>query len=42
VTDVVITGRHAPKELVRRADYAVEIRELKRKKQMKAKPGLQY
>jgi len=41
-TDVVITGRHAPKELIKRADYVNEIREIKAPRKLKARAGIQY
>ncbi len=41
-TDVVITGRHAPKELVRRAEYVNEIVMVKMPKKPASKAGIQY
>lgn len=40
--NVVLTGRHAPKELIRIADYANEMEILKMPKKMIAKRGIQY
>lgn len=41
-TDVVLTGRYAPKELKERADVVVEVREVKLPKNLRAKRGIQY
>lgn len=41
-TDVVMTGRHAPKELIQRADFVNEIMDVKHTKEMVATKGIQY
>ena len=41
-TDVVMTGRHAPKELIQRADFVNEIVDVKHPKEMVATKGIQY
>lgn len=41
-TDVVLTGRYAPKELVERADFVNEIRDIKSPKEMVTTKGIQY
>lgn len=41
-TDVVITGRHAPKALIDRADFVNEITTIKAPKEMVSKEGIQY
>lgn len=41
-TDVVLTGRYAPKELIRRADFVNEIRVIKMPKKMVTTKGIQY
>jgi cob(I)alamin adenosyltransferase len=41
-TDVVMTGRHAPKELIQRADFVNEIVDIKHPKEMVATKGIQY
>jgi cob(I)alamin adenosyltransferase len=41
-TDVVMTGRHAPKELIQRADFVNEIVDIKHPKEMIATKGIQY
>lgn len=41
-TNVVITGRHAPKELIGRADFVNEVTVVKMPKKMKSKAGIQY
>jgi len=41
-TDVVLTGRYAPRALVRRADYVNEIIDRKHPRKIKAKAGIQY
>ncbi|TDA30540.1 MAG: cob(I)yrinic acid a,c-diamide adenosyltransferase [Hadesarchaea archaeon] len=41
-TDVVITGRYAPRELVERADAVVEVREVKLPENPRAKKGIHY
>ena len=41
-TDVVITGRYAPRELVERADAVVEVREVKLPENLRAKKGIHY
>jgi len=40
--DVVLTGRHAPKDLIKIADYANEMRLIKMPKKFFAKKGIQY
>lgn len=40
--DIVMTGRYAPKQLIRAADYANEIRTLKMPKKMASKKGINY
>jgi len=41
-TDVVITGRYAPQELVERADVVNEVVEIKRPRRLITKRGIQY
>ena len=41
-TDVVLTGRHASKELVQRADFVNEIVDVKHPKEMVSSKGIQY
>lgn len=41
-TDIVLTGRYAPRELVRRADYVIEIVDRKHPKKPASKAGIQY
>lgn len=41
-TDVVLTGRFAPKELIGRADFVNEIVDIKHLKEMVATKGIQY
>ena len=41
-TDVVLTGRYAPDELVEKADFVSVIEEFKAPREFKAKKGLQY
>lgn len=41
-TDVVLTGRYAPKELIKRADYVNEIVVIHYPKRIKATKGIQY
>lgn len=41
-TDVVLTGRNAPKELIDRADFVNEIVDVKHPKKIPATKGIQY
>ncbi len=41
-TDVVLTGRYAPKKLIDRADFVNEIIDVKHPKKITAKKGIQY
>jgi cob(I)alamin adenosyltransferase len=41
-TNVVLTGRYAPKELIRSADYVNEIVDIKHPKRITAEAGIQY
>jgi cob(I)alamin adenosyltransferase len=41
-TDVVLTGRYAPKELIDRADFVNEIKDIKSPKEMVTTKGIQY
>lgn len=41
-TDVVLTGRHAPKELIDRAEVVNEIKDIKYPKPPPSKEGIQY
>jgi len=41
-TDVVLTGRYAPKELIRRADFVNEIKLVKMPRKMVTTKGIQY
>lgn len=41
-TDVVLTGRYAPDELIQRADFVNEVKELKAPKEMTMTKGIQY
>jgi len=40
-TDVVLTGRHAPKELMDRADFVNEVRDIKHPKEIPTTKGIQ-
>jgi cob(I)alamin adenosyltransferase len=41
-TDVVLTGRYAPKKLVDRADFVNEVKDLKQPEEMVTTEGIQY
>ena len=41
-TDVVLTGRFAPKELINRAEFVNEIVDVKYPKEMVTTKGIQY
>jgi len=41
-TDVVLTGRYAPKELIDRADFVNEIVDIKHPDEIVTKKGIQY
>lgn len=41
-TDVVLTGRYAPKELIKRADFVNEIKLVKMPRKMVTTKGIQY
>jgi len=41
-TDVILTGRYAPRKLVERADFVNEIREVKAPKTFVSREGVQY
>jgi cob(I)alamin adenosyltransferase len=41
-TDVVLTGRYAPKELLDRADFINEVRDIKHPEDMVTREGIQY
>jgi cob(I)alamin adenosyltransferase len=41
-TDVVLTGRYAPKKLIDRADFVNEVKDLKHPKEMVTTEGIQY
>ena len=41
-TDVVLTGRYAPKKLVDRADFVNEVKDLKHPEEMVTTEGIQY
>jgi cob(I)alamin adenosyltransferase len=41
-TDVVLTGRYAPQELVDRADFVNEVNDIKQPKEMVTTKGIQY
>jgi cob(I)alamin adenosyltransferase len=41
-TDVVLTGRHAPKELIDRADFVNEIVDIKHPDEIVTRRGIQY
>jgi cob(I)alamin adenosyltransferase len=41
-TDVVLTGRYAPKELIDRAEFVNEIVDVKHPAEMVTKRGIQY
>ncbi len=41
-TDIVLTGRHAPKELMDRADFVNEVRDIKHPKEIPTTKGIQY
>ncbi|MDH5780753.1 MAG: cob(I)yrinic acid a,c-diamide adenosyltransferase [Candidatus Bathyarchaeota archaeon] len=41
-TDVVLTGRHAPKELMDRADFVNEVIDIKHPKEIPTTKGIQY
>ena len=41
-TDVVLTGRYAPKKLVDRADFVNEVKDIKHSEEMVTTEGIQY
>ena len=41
-TDVVLTGRYAPKELMERADFVNEVKDIKHPKIIPTTKGVQY
>ena len=41
-TDVILTGRYAPKELIKRADFVNEIIDVKHPKKIQTTKGIQY
>jgi cob(I)alamin adenosyltransferase len=41
-TNIVLTGRRAPKELIKKADFAHEVRPIKMLKRMVCEKGVQY
>ena len=41
-TDVVLTGRYAPKELIKRADFVNEVKDVKHPKEIPTTRGIQY
>lgn len=41
-TDVVLTGRYAPKELLERADFVNEVRDIKHPEEIPTTRGIQY
>lgn len=41
-TDVVLTGRYAPKKLMDRADFVNEVKDIKHPKEMVTTKGIQY
>ena len=41
-TDVVLTGRYAPQELINRADFVNEVNDIKQPKEMVTTKGIQY
>jgi cob(I)alamin adenosyltransferase len=41
-TDVVLTGRYAPKELIKKADFVNEIIDVKHPKKIPTRKGVQY
>jgi len=41
-TDVVLTGRYAPKELIDRADFVNEVKDLKHTEETVTTEGIQY
>lgn len=41
-TDVVLTGRYAPQELIDRADFVNEVNDIKQPKEMVTTKGIQY
>jgi len=41
-TDVVLTGRYAPKELMDRADFVNEVKDIKHPEEMVTTEGIQY
>ncbi|MFQ6065534.1 MAG: cob(I)yrinic acid a,c-diamide adenosyltransferase [Candidatus Bathyarchaeia archaeon] len=41
-TDIVLTGRYAPQELIDRADFVNEIRDIKHPKEIPTTRGIQY
>ncbi len=42
-TNIVLTGRYAPRKLINFADYAIELKDLRRpKKPMAARAGIEY
>ena len=41
-TDVVLTGRYAPKKLIDRADFVNEVKDLKHPEETVTTEGIQY
>jgi cob(I)alamin adenosyltransferase len=41
-TDVVLTGRYAPQELLDRADFVNEVKDIKHLEDMVTREGIQY
>ncbi|MGW8289148.1 MAG: cob(I)yrinic acid a,c-diamide adenosyltransferase [Candidatus Bathyarchaeia archaeon] len=41
-TDVVLTGRYAPKKLIDRADFVNEVKDLKHPEELVTTEGIQY
>jgi len=41
-TDMVLTGRYAPKELIERADFVNEIKDIKYPREIVTTKGIQY
>lgn len=41
-TDVVLTGRYAPKELIDKADFVNEVKDIKHPKEIPTTKGIQY
>ena len=41
-TDVVLTGRHAPKELIERAEFVNEVKDIKYPEEIVTTKGIQY